>query len=460
MSSSEDKGIEVKQRKMAENEGDERGVDDDFRIKKIVFDTSERLAVASFQSLGVPHSKKLSAAKADMFSIKDGVLTPPEENKMRNIMAMEIPLENGDNFRYEGSTPFESDDLYETWAAVVDPKTGEATLYPADVFHMMPRSNGYGDHPWRLRMDIPTNQSADEPPPKRTAAELREKNQRLTDSFGTTAKQRQKKQSAQNRLVPTGDATEMLEISNILTSTPEEKPIPSDQGKIAGDEFGILPPMNLAASNPREVIDLDDLVPPYILELIASLPEIQKIVDKDEAQLQEWTKLRTFPLWFFTALKTLSLDEERRRRQATLFFSAYIVHRLARAKSDEIRKRNAGFPDTWPPKLRYYFLDRFTQENTTAAGKRRVMPCVLKDKAMLHALYINLIANDFAFSAGEFFSELTGVKENRIQGLCNLGRLSRYSRQGALWIELSTPLPEFKDPKEGGGPQSRKRRKP
>ena len=52
-----------------------------------------------FHSLGVPHSKKLSAAKADMFSIKDGVLTPPEEKKMRNVLAMEIPLENGDNFR-------------------------------------------------------------------------------------------------------------------------------------------------------------------------------------------------------------------------------------------------------------------------------------------------------------------------------------------------------------------------
>ena len=79
--------------------------------------------------------------------------------------------------------------------------------------------------------------------------------------------------------------------------------------KIAGDEFGILPPMNLEASNPREVIDLDDLVPPHILELIASLPEIQKIVDKDEAQLQEWTELKMFPLWFFTALKTLSLGK-------------------------------------------------------------------------------------------------------------------------------------------------------
>ena len=52
MSSSEDEGIEVKRRKMAESGEDERGLDDDnldYRIKEIVFDTSERLAVASFQ---------------------------------------------------------------------------------------------------------------------------------------------------------------------------------------------------------------------------------------------------------------------------------------------------------------------------------------------------------------------------------------------------------------------------
>ena len=113
-----------------------------------------------------------------MFSIKEDVLTIQESKKMKNVLAMEIPLESGGNFRlescsatysfvpalttvscigqslfsplsysrncfrYEGSTPYEAEDMYETWAALVDKKTGHATLYTTDVFHMMPRSNG------------------------------------------------------------------------------------------------------------------------------------------------------------------------------------------------------------------------------------------------------------------------------------------------------------------------------
>ena len=47
----------------------------------------------------MPDPKKLAKAKADEFAIKDGVLTPSEEKKMKNVLAMEVPLGNGDSFR-------------------------------------------------------------------------------------------------------------------------------------------------------------------------------------------------------------------------------------------------------------------------------------------------------------------------------------------------------------------------
>ena len=129
----------------------------------------------------------------------------------------------------------------------------------------------YGDHPWRLRMDIPTNRpKEEETEKKRSAAELRAKNQVLSDSFGTTvrirlfalritnpdlrirwisrktciyhllilvfcqpwiqAKQRQKKQMGQNRLTSTAGGMESQEISNMLASTPQETPKPPKLG--------------------------------------------------------------------------------------------------------------------------------------------------------------------------------------------------------------------------------------
>ena len=81
--------------------------------------------------------------------------------------------------------------------------------------------------------------------------------------------------------------------------------------KIPGDEHGILPPMNLSdPTSPRDVVNIDDLVPPHIIDLISSLAEVQKIVERDEAQFEEWRKLEAYPKWFLTALQTLSLGEE------------------------------------------------------------------------------------------------------------------------------------------------------
>ena len=80
-------------------------------------------------------------------------------------------------------------------------------------------------------------------------------------------------------------------------------------GKIEGDDLGILPPMNLEPSSPRDVLNLDDLVPPHILELIVYLPEMEKIMLKDEAQIQEWKEQAAYPKWFLTALQTLSQGE-------------------------------------------------------------------------------------------------------------------------------------------------------
>ena len=69
------------------------------------------------------------------------------KRKMEEVFGGETSYKLSDlssswSLRYEGSTPYEPDETYETWAAVVDTRTGKATLYPTDVFHMMPRSNG------------------------------------------------------------------------------------------------------------------------------------------------------------------------------------------------------------------------------------------------------------------------------------------------------------------------------
>ena len=97
MSSSEDEGIDVQRQKQYKPPVHR---DDDFRIKEIVFDRSERLAVSSFQSLGVPLPTKLSSVAAEMFAIKEGILTATEEKRMKNLLAMEIPLSGDDVFRY------------------------------------------------------------------------------------------------------------------------------------------------------------------------------------------------------------------------------------------------------------------------------------------------------------------------------------------------------------------------
>jgi len=465
MSSSEDEGIDVKRKRLDQSSLDKDGqlLRDPLRIKRIVFDDSERLAVASFQSLGTPLPSKFAKAKTDMFGVKKGILTPAEERTMKNILAMEIPLGNGDSFRYEGSTPYTSEDTYDMWAAVVDEDTGEATLYPADVFHMMPCSNGFGDYPWRLRMDTPKNVEEPDSVPDSQDQEKKEPTKSrvqglvLSDSFGTTAKQRRKKQTGQNRMTSTVSATG--DVNQIITAAPVEQVKSQSDGRVPGDEFGILPPMNLNdPASPRDVVNGDDLVPPHVAELILSFPEVQKILENDQEQFDKWIEQIAFPSWFLNALKTLSYEEDRRKHQASFLFSAYILHRLVKAKYDDIRRVNGGLPLSWPNPLTEHFLKKYTQENVAPSKRKtRVMPAVLKDKAVLHAFFILLSAFDFSYPISEFVNELPGFNETRVQNLCNLGRFVRFARQGVVWIELQTPLPAFKELEKDAG-ASRKRK--
>jgi len=434
---------------MGKDKGNRDDPGDDVRIKKIVFDHSEKLAVASFQSLGVLSARNLPDISADLFGIKAGVLRPGEETRMRKILAMEVPVKGKRTFRYEGSTPYESDDGFATFAAIVDEDTGEATLYPTDVFHMMPRSSGYGDHPWRLRMDLPHNKEVEEEDPNldekaKKEAEALEKRlnaAELAETFGTAARRRRNKQMNENRNIETPSVG--FEIDQLKEAATNEKKPAND--RIPGDDTGILPPMNIVdPETPYDVVDADDLLPPHLARLILSIPDVQKIIDRDEEQFAEWRKTEAFPKWFLSALKTFSLDEERRKKQVTLSYFAMMLYTLFKSKSDAIRKRNASLPESWPNPLIHHLLDKFTQTNRSMGRSNRVMPMVLKDKALIHAMFTLLIANDFCFAAGEFFAQLPGVNASRIQNLCLLGRLASYSRDGVRWIDLRTPLPEFK----------------
>ena len=54
-------------------------------------------------------------------------------------------------------------------------------------------------------------------------------------------------------------------------------------------------------------------------------------------------------------------EEDRRKHQASFLFSAYILHRLVKAKYDDIRRVNGGLPLSWPNPLTEHFLKKYTQ---------------------------------------------------------------------------------------------------
>ena len=54
---------------------------------------------------------------------------------------------------------------------------------------------------------------------------------------------------------------------------------------------------------------MDDLIPTEVGDLILGLPDVDKIVERDEVQFGEWKKSGVFPNWFITSLKTLSVGK-------------------------------------------------------------------------------------------------------------------------------------------------------
>jgi len=421
-------------------------------IKKMTIDESIRVPVASFESMGIVNQEKFKDAKTDVYTIKPEFLTPTEARKMKHILAMEVPLKEGGVFRFEGSTPYAADEAFETFAFALDTETGEATLYPTDVYEMMPCAAGYGDHPWRMRMDVKSqidSQSEDDEDKK--AEKRTVKTDNLTGAFGTAKKQRKNKSRRDNQIDIKKSAAGS-DFNSVITKAPDEL---RDDLKVSDEN--LLPPMNLDATHSREVIDIDDIIPPDIAELITCLAEYKAMMDRNTDEFAKWEDSGKFPKFFIKELKQLSSDETRRQRQCLhLLFSMTLI-RLFNAKSEVIRKVRADFPEAWPKKLLDFFFRRFTKENLGGSdGRRRsrVMPTNLKDKALIHAIFVMLKIHENSWAANDFLSDLS-AKEDRIKGLCNIARLLYFKKLGTTWIEIRLPLPEVKEVKKE--PLKRKR---
>lgn len=428
-------------------------------IKKIRIDRSETIPVASFSCLGTPQDGVFARAKADLFDIKPEFLNFEEKKNMKQIVGMEVPLGQFDAkgkekiFRYEGSTP-KTKCQTDTFVAVLDTQTGEAVMYPAEVFTMMPCVKGFGKHPWRMRMDI------DDPDRKSDDIDVNDKqrkerqNYELTTTFGSSKKSRLAKAKMRNKVdnqMVEQEIKHYIDEADLSQREAEKPTVP-------GDDSNLLPPINLEAKLSSEVYNLEDLMPVYLQEEILTTGEAQAMVQGDEEKFKTWKENGTMGRHVMAQINTMSKDPDRRRFQAKNLFFIHTLVTLHNMGCQDIRKKNVMVQDGWHKRLTNFFLKRYTKETLRGDGsKQRCMPTILKDKALLHIIIVSLIHQDYSVIANDLVSDLKakGIDE-KVRALCTLARAHHYKKSGKLWIDLDTPLPKYKEEDKSQGSRKRK----
>ncbi|XP_033631933.1 DNA-directed RNA polymerase I subunit RPA49-like [Asterias rubens] len=221
-----------------------------------------------------------------------------------------------------------------------------------------------------------------------------EKNDRLTEAFGSSRKQRALESRLRSAVTP--KALETLANKAIEhAQTQPQSAYPSDD---EADSGGILPPCNQKAEFLRDVYNLDDIIAPLWMEEVLKLPLTSEFIDATDEQITEWQTEEKYCEYILDRLSRFprSAAEERQEAACILAYIHYL-RKISALGYQDMKTKQVIIDKDLPKSFNDHLVNMFTKTSASVDGvrSRRLFPKQLKEKSLIQMLTLALIVDEF-----------------------------------------------------------------
>ncbi|EDO33328.1 predicted protein [Nematostella vectensis] len=288
------------------------------------------------------------------------------KKQRRTLVAKSEKMEyNGQNFGQFSR----ASSLCKYLVGVHDTSTGDMNVYDAQMFTLQPKI-------------LETAAATEQEDSKKDMSYL-EKNDRLTEAFGSNKKKRAMVSRQKNMIEEDVlDTTVVNAVKGSLNASFTEMEEPEQSSSI--------PPYNQNALEPSDVYRLDNIITPPEYETIRGPAKELEASKRDT--IDEWRQQSRFPEYILHHAAVMPMDPEQRAHKSCLLLYLSYMITLYHLNYKAINKKDvlSNVPDMIKNKL----LRMFTLENPQRRGNRLV-PKRLKDRLLSYILVLALIIDDF-----------------------------------------------------------------
>ncbi|XP_033743791.1 DNA-directed RNA polymerase I subunit RPA49-like [Pecten maximus] len=286
----------------------------------------------------------------------------------------------GQNF---GVSADRSQNFCKYYVGVRNKDTGKMTICDAEIFNMLPKIPG----------DDPEESQKED-----LSRSFLEKNDFLTEAFGSKKKQKAMENRLRNKSAAKSMETIMDSAAKQALSQQTHTPRPQAEDQVDG-----IPPCNKEATSPREVYRLHDIISPREMEALTAPAQV--FFDSNYEQVKQWREQHTYPEYITSHLMTLPLSEEERWKKSKCLLYLHYLFTLNNLTTKVLTQR-VPLPVEWPGVVIEQLLNRFTLKVDSGGRLKRCRPARLKDKTISYILVLCLMIDEFEVEVTELMKDL------------------------------------------------------
>ncbi|XP_038055709.1 DNA-directed RNA polymerase I subunit RPA49-like isoform X2 [Patiria miniata] len=275
---------------------------------------------------------------------------------------------------------------------VLDKKRGKMKVFDAQSFHLRP---WFGESKGDEESVNATNNEK---------LSTLQKNDRLTEAFGSSRKQR----ALESRLRSAVTSQALETLANKAVKHAQSQPASAVKPDEA-DSGSILPPRNKKAQILNDVYDLNDIISPVCMEMLREVADTSVFLEATKEQITEWRTEEKYCDYILGHLEKLPTKAEDKQQRVCILVYMHYLRKMYAINQKDLKAKKVVVAEDLPDAFNQHFLDNFTQMSASVDGvrKQRSFPQKLKEKVLVRMLTLALLIDDFKTDLGHLQKGLT-----------------------------------------------------
>ncbi|OWF46596.1 DNA-directed RNA polymerase I subunit RPA49-like [Mizuhopecten yessoensis] len=360
----------------------------------------------------------------------------PGSQKRKQILVAETDQMAyvGQNF---GTSADRSQNFCRYYVGVRDKDTGKMTICDAEIFNMLPKLPG---------------DNQEESQKEDLSLSYAEKNDFLTEAFGSKKKQKAMENRLMNRSAAKSMETIMESASKQALSQRSHEPRHQVEDQTDG-----IPPCNKEAASRTEVYSLHNIISPGEMEALTTPAQV--FFDSAYEQVKQWKEQKTYPEYVTSHLMTMPLAESERWKMSKCLMYLHYLITLNNLNTHTLGQKTP-LPVEWPGAVIEQLLKKFTMKVESGGRIRRCRPARLKDKTISYILVLCLMIDEYEVEVTELMMDLK-LSLERIQNHFRALGCTFTSKKGVTMVgrPLSINFASLNVPLTFPDPSARKKKK-